>query len=162
MSELIPLEGLESFETEYKPIAPTKYTWSIEKYKIAQMYALSGKSKREIAKELNLPLSFIDKCFKLEEFQRYMQDLTLEAAKTLKAEKLMYLRKTLAARAAIAEEEGFDTFSRKDTLDIMESMRKETGDDSVSDSNYSKLLEKLVANTVPVQVINLPANKGTD
>lgn len=149
--------ALEDFEHEYVPTAPATFQWSIEKYQIAQLYAMTGKSKKQISKELGLPLTFINKCFESNEFQKYMQDITLEAAKELKAEKIMDLRKALAARRELAEDMGYENFSKKDTLDIMEALRKEVGEDKVEESNYSKLLEKLVANTAPVQIINMPA-----
>lgn len=149
--------GLEDFETEYAPTAPATFVWSVEKYQVAQLYAITGKSKKQISKELGLPLTFINKCFESNEFQKYMQELTLEAAKTLKAEKIMDLRKALAARRELAEDMGYENFSKKDTLDIMEALRKEIGEEKTEDSNYAKLLEKLVANTAPVQIINMPS-----
>lgn len=158
MTDLVKTrEGLEEFETEYVPTAPATFKWSVEKYQIAQLYAMTGKSKKQISKELGLPLTFINKCFESNEFQKYMQEITLEAAKELKAEKIMDLRKALSARREIAEEMGYETYSRKDTLDIMEALRKEVGEEKTEDSNYAKLLEKLVANTAPVQIINMPA-----
>lgn len=149
--------GLEDFEHEYLPTAPATFTWSVEKYQIAQLYAMTGKSKKSISKELGLPLSFINKCFESNEFQKYTQEITLEAAKELKAEKIMDLRKALAARRELAEELGYENYTRKDTLDIIEALRKEVGEEKAEDSNYAKLLEKLVSNTAPVQIINLPA-----
>ena len=118
---------------------------------------MTGKSKKQISKELGLPLTFINKCFENNEFQKYMQNITLEAAKELKAEKIMDLRKALAARRELAEELGYENYTRKDTLDIIEALRKEVGEEKAEDSNYAKLLEKLVSNTAPVQIINLPA-----
>lgn len=150
-------DGLEEFETEYVPTAPATFKWSVEKYQIAQLYAMTGKSKKQISKELGLPLTFINKCFENNEFQKYMNDITLEAAKDLKTEKIRDLRKALDARREIAEEMGYENYSRKDTLDIMEALRKEVGEEKTEDSNYAKLLEKLVANTAPVQIINMPA-----
>lgn len=142
---------LQPFETEYVPKVAPPVKWSVEKYKVAQTLALSGKNKRQTAKELKIPLNIIDSWLKSSEFQDYMQSLIDEYGKVMKTNSLMYLNKILQARIEEAEIDGYANLSRKDTLDIITEIRKETGDDKVAEGNYLGLLEKLVNHSLKNQ-----------
>ena len=158
-TEVIPLpevsgaSELASFETPalgITKVAPVQ--WSIEKYKVAQELALSGKKKTTIAKELKIPLAVINKWLENQEFNEYVQEIVLEGAKTLKSKRLQLLMKTLQAREERAELDGYDTFSSKDGLDIISEIRKETGEDKGSgQSNYTNLLESLLKHSITHQ-----------
>jgi len=150
-----PADQLAPFETPHKGTQVVPIRWSIEKYKVAQMIALEGKTKTAIAKELSIPLSAINTWLAHPEFQAYINQTVLAGAEALKAKKLQLLMKTLAAREAQAELEGYDQFSRKDSLDIISEIRKETGEERSADSSYLNLLEKLVLNSTkqPTKIV---------
>lgn len=138
---------LSSFETERVPTPVLPVKWSIEKYKVAEMLALSGRNKKETARELGIPLAIINKWLQSSEFTEYMQSLVEDYARAIKNNRLMYLNKILQARIEQAEVEGYADLSRKDTVDIISEIRKETGDEKSSDNNYMRLLEKLVTHS---------------
>lgn len=149
---VVAANELASFETEYeaKPAMPVR--WSIEKYNVAHELALSGKSKRQVAKELKIPLTAINKWLESGEFRDYIDSIVVEAAKANKNRRLQLLMKTLAAREAQAEEEGYADFSRKDSLEIIAEIRKETGEDKgANQSNYTNLLESLLKHSMDNQ-----------
>lgn len=139
---------LEEFETAYVPTQVVPLRWSIEKYKVAQMFALEGKTKNAIAKELGVPITAINTWLQNPEFQEYITKTVMDGAQALKAKKLQLLMKTLHAREQEAELEGYSSFSRKDSLEIIAEIRKEQGLDRTEDSNYTALLEKLVTNSM--------------
>lgn len=146
-SELAEFETPSAGLTKVVPVQ-----WSIEKYKVAQELALSGKKKTTIAKELKIPLAVINKWLENQEFTEYVQEIVLEGAKTLKSKRLQLLIKTLQAREERAELDGYDTFSSKDGLDIISEIRKETGEDKGSgQSNYTNLLESLLKHSITHQ-----------
>lgn len=144
---------LAEFETPvYAPTKLPPVQWSIEKYTVAQELALSGKTKTKIAKDLKIPLAVINKWLENEEFRDYVNDVVMEGAKTLKSKRLQLLMKTLQAREERAELDGYDTFSNKDSLDIISEIRKETGEDKGSgQSNYTNLLESLLKHSITHQ-----------
>lgn len=164
-------EGTEAFElAEFEtpvpmtPVLPVQ--WSVEKFKVAQMIALSGKTKTEIARITGVPLATINVWTKNSEFQEYIQKLVLESAELMKAKRLQLLLKMLEARIEEAEDpegSGYGGLSRKDTLEIMAELRKETDEkDTAVQSNYEQLLGKLVelsataAAPKPVQIEQKP------
>ena len=143
---------LAAFETvqELKPALPVK--WSLEKFEVAQDLALSGKTKSKISKDRKIPLPVINKWLESSEFRDYIDSIVLEAAKINKNKRLQLLVKTLAAREDLAEQEGYADFSRKDSLDIISEIRKETGEDKGSQqSNYTTLLESLLKHSIENQ-----------
>lgn len=148
---------LASFETEYVPTQTPALRWSVEKYKAAQLLALSGKNKKQTARELKIPVSIIDAWLQNPEFDAYMQSLVEDYGKTMKNNNIMLLNKILQARIEQAEIDGYADLSRKDTLDIITEIRKETGEDKAAESNYVGLLEKLVNHSLKQQqqIINV-------
>lgn len=146
--EIVDAGTLASFETEQGPTQVVPVRWSMEKYRVAQEIALSGKTKTAIAKEQGIPLTAINIWLKSPEFQEYINQTVMDGATALKAKKLQLLMKTLSAREAEAEEDGYSTFSRKDSLDVIAEIRKETGEERSTDSSYTSLLEKLVTNSM--------------
>jgi len=148
IAEVVDAGSLASFETVQKEVRVVPVRWSIEKFRVAQEIALSGKTKTAIAKELGIPLTAINTWLKNNEFQEYINQTVLDGASLLKAKKLQLLTKTLAAREAEAELNGYASFSNKDSLDIISEIRKETGDERTADSSYTSLLEKLVSNSM--------------
>jgi transposase-like protein len=148
IAEVVDAGSLASFETVQKEVQVVPVRWSIEKFRVAQEIALSGKTKTAIAKELGIPLTAINTWLKNNEFQEYINQTVLDGASLLKAKKLQLLTKTLAAREAEAELNGYASFSNKDSLDIISEIRKETGDERTADSSYTSLLEKLVSNSM--------------
>ncbi len=137
-------DQLADFETEYVQVPSMPVKWSIQKFKVAQLIALSGKTKKAIAKEVGVPLPMINKWMENGEFSEYVNNLVMEGATLLKAKKLQILTKALDARIEEAEVEGYGSITRKDTLDIITEIRKETGEEKSADSGYMGLLEKLV------------------
>lgn len=145
---------LNDFETPYVPTLAAPLKWSIEKYKVAELLAFSGKTRRAIAKELSLPVSVVESWCKNSEFMDAVNEMIMDSVKHMKKERLRVLNKILQARIEQAEQEGYADASRKDTVEIMEAIRKETGEDKSQDSNYTRLLERLVANPPVTQIIN--------
>lgn len=156
--ENVEASKLASFETAHTQQQIAPIVWSVEKFRVAQMIAIDGKTKTAIAKELGIPLSAINTWLKHPDYKAYIEQTVLDAAKAIKNKKLQLLIKTLAAREAEAELEGYSTFSRKDSLDIMTEIRKETGEERAADTSYTQLLEKMVLNSAkgiqPLKVIN--------
>ena len=150
--EVVEANSLATFETPYAPVPIMPIRWSIEKYKVAQMIALEGKTKKEIAKELGIPLNAINTWMKNPEFQEYINDTVLESAKAMKGKRLQLLMKIYDARVEEAEKNGYSGATSKDTLDLMTEIRKETGEEMSKDSSYTHLLEKLVLNTAKQQL----------
>lgn len=154
---------LADFEIE-APSAPTMVPavrWSLQKYDVAQMLALSGESKTEISKQTKVPVATINNWLKNKEFSDYVNSILLESVNEAKSLRLKYYLKILKAREDIVEESGdWAHASSKDTLDILKELRAETEEQAKKeDSNYAKLLEKLVLNSNPPKVIDTPANK---
>lgn len=156
-AEIIQADTLASFETEVPAVAVVPVRWSYEKHAVAVMVALEGKTKTAIAKELGIPLSAINTWLKHPEFQAYIDQIVTEGALKLKNKKLQLLMKTLAAREEEAEKDGYSSFSRKDSLDIIAEIRKETGEEHSADSSYTSLLEQLVLKSVtpPTKIITV-------
>jgi len=158
--------ALEAFETPVSgavTVAPVQ--WSIEKYNVAQELALSGKTKTRVSKDLKIPLAIINRWLENKEFTEYINSIVMEYAKASKAERLKLLMKTLKAREDQAELDGYDTFSKKDSLDIVAEIRKETGEDKGNgQSNYTNLLENLLKHSITHQqpIIQVGASTPND
>jgi transposase-like protein len=148
---------LADFETEYVPVQVLPIRWSVEKYQAAQMFALEGKTKTAIAKELGISVAIINSWLKIKEFQDYVDSLVMEKATLLKAKKLRLLTKALDAREEQAELTGYGDITKKDTLDIIAEIRKETGEEKTAETSYTNLLERMVVNAMKNQpkIINL-------
>jgi hypothetical protein len=146
---LIDPTKLEDFERPV-PTAPMKrLAWSIEKYEVAQLIALSRLTIKEVAVATKVPESVIYKWKRHPDFQEYMNTITLEQADNFKAKRLQILSKVLDARLEQAERAGsYALLSTKDTLDILSEMRKETETSSEGDqSNFMKTITSLIEKT---------------
>jgi hypothetical protein len=134
-----------------RPMQPL--AWSIEKYEVAQLLALSRMTVTDVAKATNVPVHIIQKWKQHPEFSEYMNKIVLEGASVLKAKRLMILQKILDARLERAEAMGdFATLSTKDTLDILSEIRKETEDeDSKEKSTWMQTLDVLLTKTAEKQ-----------
>lgn len=137
---------LADFETPCSNEVIKPIVWSVQKYKVAQMLALHGKSKSEISKETLVPLATISAWAKHPDFIEYVKSLIEQAASTMKNDNISILKKIVAARVEQAELSGdYSKLSNKDTLDIIKELNVITEDDTKKEeSNYTKLLEKLV------------------
>lgn len=143
---------LASFETVHVATPAMPVQWSLEKFNVAHDLATTGKTKTKIAKDRKIPLAVINKWLESGEFRDYVDSIVQEAAKVSKNSRLKLLMKTLAAREEQAELEGYAEFSRKDSLDIIAEIRKETGEDKGSQqSNYTTLLESLLKHSMENQ-----------
>ena len=148
--------ALNDFETPYVPKVAEPLMWSIEKYKVAELLAFSGKTKKAIAKELMLPVAIINKWCSNSEFMDSVHEMVGNQIKHMKNNRLMVLNKILQAKIELAEIEGYADATRKDIVEVAAELRKETEGDTSKDSNYARLLEKLIFNQ-PTQVINVGA-----
>jgi len=148
MSENKPAFELASFETPPSgPKNSAPVAWSLQKHQVATLIALSGKAKTEISRETGVPLGAINKWLEHPEFNVYIQDLVLEAAKGFKSQNLMILNKILQARLAEAElQDKYSSLSKADTLEVMAAISKETAAESEKDdTNYAKILRQMFA-----------------
>ena len=152
---------MASYETEAPIEQLPPVLWSVQKYDVAQLLALSGLKITEISKATKVPLGTINAWRKSTEFMEYVNRITLESAALLKAKRLQVLTKTLDARIRkIEEDEDGDwaKASRKDTLDILKEIREETEvTEEKEESSYMKLLEKLMLTSNPPQLVELPS-----
>ena len=130
-------------------VAPV--VWSLEKYKVAELLALSSKTKTAISKETNIPVTVINKWLQHPEFKEYVNNIVTTAAKEVHTELMKLKMKVIAARVEEAELNGYSTLTNKDTLDVMAEVRKDTSGDKTQDSSYTNLLEKLVMNSLHTQ-----------
>ena len=149
---------LASFETTVSHEVLPAVKWSIQKYEVAQMIALMGLKKTEIAKQTKVPLATINNWLKNSEFSDYINKLALESVNVLKAKRIQLLTKMLDARIEEAEDEngGYAKLSRKDTLDIIKELRDETEEaEKKQESSYTKLLEKILLNSTPPKVVDI-------
>lgn len=144
--------ALADFETPVpsETIPPLK--WSVQKYTVAQMIALHGKSKRAISLETKVPLNTINNWLAHPDFQAYIKQTLEQAAATMKNDSISLLTKIISARVAEAEVSGdYASLSKKDTLDIVKELNALTEDDNKKEeSTYTKLLEKLIGNSSKV------------
>jgi protoheme ferro-lyase len=146
---------LAEFETPVSLETIPPIVWSVEKYKVAQMLALHGKSKVDISIETKVPISTINSWCQHPDFKEYIKTTIEQAASTMKQDNISLLTKIIAARVAEAELSGdYSSLSKKDTLEIIKELNVITEDDTKKEeSNYTKLLEKLVvASVTPKQI----------
>lgn len=139
---------LNDFETAYTPVVATQMLWSVEKFKVAELMAFSGKTKKKIAQELGLPLGVLNKWAENPQFMEEVYRMSQDAFKLNKQSRQLYLAKVLAARIEQAEIEGYADSSRKDTVEIVAELRKEENPESSSQTNYTNLLENLLKHSV--------------
>lgn len=154
---------LASFETMPGSGAVIPVMWSIEKHTVAQEIALSGLSKNAISRKTGVPLSAINKWLEHCEFREYINDIVLEKAQTMKAQSLMILNKMLQARLDEAERTNdYAGLSKADTLEIINTIRKETGGDQRKDeTTYAQILERMLQASQP-KTIELPTAPKSD
>lgn len=132
--------------------------WSIEKHRVAQMLALEGKPKSKISKETGVPVPTINKWLEHGEFRDYINQLVMNEASVMNAESLRMAIKTLRAREAAAEAaDDWAGFSRADSMDIISTVRKLTGEEHKEESSYLKVMEKLME-----KIPDSPARKVID
>lgn len=145
-----------------EPVRPIQ--WSLQKYEAAQLLALSRHSVQEISDMIKIPVASINKWKQHPDFRKYMNKLLQETAETMKSYRLQVLSKILDARLALAEEHNnYASLSTKDTLDILDSIRKETeSEDNKEHSNYMKLIEVLITDTATKKALPVPetSSKG--
>lgn len=153
---------MEPFERSVptKPMRPL--AWSIEKYEVAQLLALSRMTVQQVSEATNVPINAIQKWRQHPEFTDYMNKLVLEGATVLKAKRLMILQKILDARIHKAEELGdFAFLSTKDTLDILSEIRKETEEeDNKEKSTWMQTLDVLLTKTAEKQAQLIEMSRG--
>jgi|LGOV01.1.fsa_nt_gb hypothetical protein len=153
---------LQSFERSPSMTPIKEIVWSIEKYEVAQLCAITRFTDKEISEQTKIPLSTIKNWKAHPAFQKYMNTLMIDSAEMFKAKRLMVLSKTLDARIANAEETGdYGNLTGRDTLAIIEQLRKETeGDIKEEESHFMKtittLLEKSGKKEVEIQPRNTP------
>lgn len=143
-----PAFELADFETPVTSGSLPSVIWSIEKHTVAQMIALSGLTKTQISRETGVPLGTINRWCQHGEFSEYINKLVLESAQVMKAKRLQILNKILDARVEEIEAlgEGYARASGKDTLAIVEAIRKETGEEEAhQESQYVSVLGKIAA-----------------
>jgi restriction endonuclease len=142
--------ALCSFEQPVPNVPIKSLQWSVEKYEVAQLLALSRMTLLQVSEETGVPAHAIRRWKAHPDFQEYMDNITLETANTLKAKRLQVLRKILDARLELVEESGnYAALSSKDTLDILDAIRKETeAQESQPESNYLKTIEDLFKRTM--------------
>lgn len=138
--------ALAEFETPVSenPIQPL--VWSTEKYTVAQMIALHGKSRAAISQETKVPLSTINSWLKHPDFQEYVKATIDKAASTMRQDNIALLTKMIAARVAEAElADDYANLSKKDTLSLIKELNDLTGEStSKEESMYAKLFEKVL------------------
>lgn len=142
---------LADFETPCSNEVIRPMVWSVQKYEVAQMLALHGKSKSEVSMLTHVPISTINVWCKHPDFIEYTKSLIEQAAATMKNDNISLLKKIVAARVEQAEISGdYSKLSNKDTLDIIKELNVITEDDTKKEeSNYTKLLERLVLGAMP-------------
>lgn len=149
---------------EYETPVPTEsiapIIWSVEKYKVAQMIALHGKSKADISRETKIPLNTIHSWCKHPDFQAYIRSTIDKAASTMQQDNISLLTKIIAARVEEAELSGdYAGLSKADTMDLVKELNKMTNNDGKKEaSTYTQLLEKLVVNSMPKQPLITNSN----
>jgi hypothetical protein len=150
---------LADFETPVSTESIAPIVWSVQKYMVAQMIALHGKSLADISRETKVPLHTINAWRKHPDFQDYIHKTIDQAASTMKQDNISLLTKIIAARVAEAEITGdYASLSKKDTLELVKELNNITEDDTKKEaSTYEKLLEKLVMGSSPKNQINMEA-----
>lgn len=140
--------SLETFESPV-PVVPIRpMVWSVEKYEVAQLLATKGMSIDKVSEATKVPVGAIKKWKTHPDFIKYMNDFVLEVEETLRAKRLMLYMKIVDARVEKIEELGGDysMLSTKDTIEILEAMRKETEKaDEKEQTQYMKTLEALIS-----------------
>jgi DNA-binding transcriptional regulator YiaG len=138
---------LEEFERPV-PNTPIKnMEWSVEKYEVAQLRATKGMTIDRVSEVTGVPVSAIIRWEKHPAFIKYKNDLILDMADTMRAYRLSLCLKMIDARVNKVEEIGdYSLLSTKDTLDILDSMRKDTEKtDDKEQTQYMKTLEALIS-----------------
>jgi hypothetical protein len=139
----------EETTTEYK--LPTTLEsakpleMSFEQRQVAEL--LVTKTPQRVSEITGVPLSAIKRWKKHPDFKKYMNDFVLDLAKDMRAYHLQLCYQMLEARVEKIEELGdFSMLSSKDTLDIMESMRKASDTSGEKEqSHYMKTIEALIS-----------------
>ena len=144
--EPIPTFELASFETPVSLEVVRPIQWSVQKYEVAQMMALQGKSKAQISRDTKVPLGTINYWASHPDFVDYLKSLIDSAAASMKNQNISLLSKIIAARVAEAELSGnYASLSKMDTAVLLRDLTELTeADNKREESNYAKLLEKLV------------------
>lgn len=138
--------ALEEFERPV-PTTPIKsIEWSVEKHEVAQLCATKGMTDVKVSEITKVPVATIKKWKSHPEFIAYMNNYILSMAESMKAYRLSLYLKIIDARMTKIEELGdYSMLSTKDTLDVLEAMRKETEkEDNKEQSQYIKTIEALL------------------
>lgn len=147
---------LEEYErpVSSSPIKPL--VWSIEKYEVAQLLAISGYTIAKISEVTTVPITAIKKWKQHPDFIKYMDDCLSDTSVDLKKFRIGLLRKVISARVDRVEEMGGDysILSTKDTADLLAELRKETEkNEDKEQTQYMRTIEALLlSSAAPKQI----------
>jgi hypothetical protein len=163
--DLCPAENLsilEEFERPISTVPMKQLEWSVEKHEVAQLLSTKGMSIEKVSEITNVPISAIKKWKTHPDFIKYMNDYILSIAESMKAYRLSLYLKIIDARVdKIEAMDNYSMLSTKDTLDILEAMRKETEkEDNKEQSQYLKTLEVLLSKSP--NVVEITHRRDTD
>jgi len=162
-TDLILATDLEEFETplEVKEVKPM--VMSVQKHVVAELIALKGYTVTQASEETGIPISAIKRWKKHPDFAKLVRDMILEKVDDMRAYRLGLCMQMIESRVRKVEELGdYSMLSSKDTLDIMDSMRKDSEKrDESEQSQYMKTIEALlVKSSKPVVVQIEGGTKG--
>ena len=164
LTEEVDPAALCSFERPVPTVPIKPLQWSVEKYEVAQLLVMSRMSVAQVSEETGVPIHAIRRWKSHPDFVEYMDRVILETESTMKALRLRVLRKILDARLELAEEAGnYASLSSKDTLDLLDALRKETeASEAQPESNYLKTIEDLFKRTLEKKGLPGPSIKPTE
>lgn len=118
--------------------------WEAEKYEVAELLATKGMTLQRVSEVTGIPISAIKRWKTQPDFRKYVNDYVLEIAETLKAYRLSLYLRMIDARVEKIEEMGdYSLLSTKDTLEILEAMRRET--EKSEDKEQTQYLKTITA-----------------
>jgi hypothetical protein len=144
--EEVKSQDLEEFESPVstKPMKPL--VWSQEKFEVAQLLATKGMTIDRVSEITCVPVTAIKRWKTHPEFSAYITKCILDIGDSLKAYRISCLLKTIDARVEKVEQLGdWSLFSSKDSLDILDAIRKETEkNEEKEQTQYMKTIEALI------------------
>jgi hypothetical protein len=161
------LDGLDTtyelaeYETPLKLDRVTPMVMSVEKHEVAAMLALTGMTILRISEVSGIPVTAIKKWKKHPDFVKLMNDMVTERVSDMRAFRLRNCLKTLDARIEKVEELGdWSLFSTKDSIDIQDSMRKDSeAKEETEQSQYMKTIEALLVKSSRPVVVQIEGGK---
>lgn len=153
MQDLLP--DLE-IDNPYMVVSAKPLIMSLEMKEVAELTAVKGMTDLRVSEVTGIPITAIKRWKKHPDFIKHQNDFVLELAKDMRAYHLRLCYQMLDARVEKIEEIGdYSLLSSKDTLDIMESMRKATDkQDEKEQTNYMRTLEALFSKSKPSLTFN--------